>query len=210
MKLLIETLYWLVPIFFAITIHEFSHGWVAYKLGDPTAKHAGRLTLNPIKHIDPIGFLLLLLVHFGWAKPVPINPLYFRNPRRDMFLVSLAGPLSNFLTAFVVAIIIRSPFFSFLGVVGGKILYILFILSLILMFFNLIPIPPLDGWQILKSSLKQGEWMYRFEAYGFLIIFVLLLLPYLMGIDPLMDYLNLTVSWGSKILLGSFYLHLGA
>ena len=209
MNFLVETLYWLVPIFFAITIHEFSHGWVAYKLGDPTAKLAGRLSLNPIRHIDPVGLLLLILVHFGWAKPVPVNPLFFRNPRRDMFLVSLAGPLSNFLTAFAAALIMRSPLFPLLGPVIGKMLYILFLLSLILMFFNLLPIPPLDGWQVLKSVMKPADWMYRFEVYGFLIIFVLLLLPYLMGLNPLMDYLNLTVKWSSKILLGSFYLYRG-
>ncbi len=209
MNMVIETLYWVIPILFAITIHEYAHGWVAYRLGDPTAKLAGRLTFNPIKHIDILGFILLLFVHFGWAKPVPVNPMYMKNPRRDMLLVSLAGPISNFLTAIVAALIIKSPIFSLLGVIPGRMLVILFFLSLILMYFNLIPLPPLDGWQILKSSIGQREWMYRFETFGFIIIILLLIFPRLVGIDPLWDYLRITVSLTKSVLLGPNSLFLG-
>lgn len=209
MNFLIESLLWIVPILMAITIHEVAHGWVAFKLGDPTAKLAGRITLNPIKHIDPFGFILLLIVHFGWAKPVPVNPNYLRNPRRDMVLVSLSGPLSNFLTAVVVALFMKSPLFQFMGDIPGKMIYILFLLSLILLFFNLIPVPPLDGWQILRNSVSHREWMTHFEVYGFFVIVLLLFLPYLLGINPLADYLRATVGFTAKLLLGSIHVPIG-
>jgi Zn-dependent protease len=96
------------PILLALTFHEFMHGWVAYRLGDPTAKLAGRLTMNPLAHLDPIGTIMIFLVRFGWAKPVPVNPRYFSQPKRDMLLVSVAGPAANMLLAFLSGLLLRS------------------------------------------------------------------------------------------------------
>ncbi|MEA1986998.1 MAG: site-2 protease family protein, partial [Candidatus Marinimicrobia bacterium] len=146
-----------VPILFALTIHELSHGMVAYYFGDPTAKNAGRLTLNPLAHLDPIGTLMIFIVHFGWAKPVPVNPAYLRNPKKDMIWISLAGPASNMVLAFITGLLIR--------VVGLNItdnftldfikmmLYYSLTINLALAVFNLIPIPPLDGSKILAGLL---------------------------------------------------------
>ena len=107
MEMILQFLIIAPPILFALTVHEYAHGWVALKFGDPTAKMAGRLTLNPLSHLDPIGTIMLFLIHLGWAKPVPVNPYYFRDPRRDMMWVSFAGPGANILAAFGFGLIIR-------------------------------------------------------------------------------------------------------
>jgi Zn-dependent protease len=139
------TLFSLIALFLSISLHEFSHGAMAYFLGDPTAKEEGRLTLNPLKHIDPFGTILLPLfltlanfpVVFGWAKPVPVNPFYFKNPKSDMAKVALAGPLSNYFVAILFAI-----FYKFFGLYY---FYLISIYNFLLGTFNLFPIPPLDG-----------------------------------------------------------------
>jgi len=139
------TLFSLIVLFLSISLHEFSHGAMAYFLGDPTAKEEGRLTLNPLKHIDPFGTILLPLflilanfpVVFGWAKPVPVNPFYFKNPKSDMAKVALAGPLSNYFVAILFAI-----FYRFFGL---DYFYLISIYNFLLGTFNLFPIPPLDG-----------------------------------------------------------------
>lgn len=163
-------------ILVTITIHEFAHAKVADMLGDPTPRMAGRLTLNPISHIDPIGFLMLIMVRFGWAKPVPINPYNFSDPRRGSLLVSLAGPFSNFIFAFILARLYR-----FLPVFYGDLLpaiisYTIWI-NLALGVFNLIPVPPLDGSHVLEYFLPyhQMENYYRIQQYGFLILVVIIL-----------------------------------
>lgn len=152
----------------ALICHEVAHGWVANKLGDPTAKQEGRLTLNPAAHIDPVGMLLLLLVGFGWAKPVPINTRYFKNPRRDIALVSAAGPLANFLLALVSGVLyvlcIKLAPEAGLGLLAGESVSPMFVLQMLFLMlmslnlglglFNLIPLPPLDGSNILVSFLK--------------------------------------------------------
>ncbi|MBW1914815.1 MAG: site-2 protease family protein [Deltaproteobacteria bacterium] len=128
-------------ILFAIAIHEYAHGKAALSLGDPTAKNAGRLTLNPISHIDPIGAICLFLFHFGWAKPVPINTSYFKNPRKDIILTSLSGPMSNFAAAFAAGVFLKnfplqsSPFLVYL-------LSYMVLINTALGLFNLLPIPP--------------------------------------------------------------------
>ncbi len=139
----------------ALSFHEFSHGFVAYKLGDPTAARAGRLTLDPLKHIDVFGFIALIVAHVGWAKPVPVNPNYFRNPRRDMLLVALAGPLSNFLSAVVGLLLLRfllSLNINFMSL--NTMLYGLIYINVAFGTFNLLPLPPLDGWRIVEFFWK--------------------------------------------------------
>lgn len=159
------------PILAALTVHEFAHGWTAWKFGDPTAKDQGRLTLNPLAHLDPVGTLLLLLVHFGWAKPVPVDPRYFNNPRRDMIWVALAGPASNVILAFLTGMILQ--FLLSTGILAPfGYLYIILVftvfINLMLAFFNLIPIPPLDGSRIVAGMLPPRylpQW-YAFERVG--------------------------------------------
>lgn len=179
---------WTLPVLFAITVHELAHGWVAMRLGDRTAMMLGRLTLNPIKHIDPIGTLLVpgvMLVFsgfiFGWAKPVPVTWQNLRHPRRDMALVALAGPLANLMMALLWAGVMKlsllmSPSLLFfaqplllMGAAGIQI-------NLVLMILNLLPLPPLDGGRIVSSLLPNKlSWRYdQLEKYGFLILLVLL------------------------------------
>lgn len=173
---------WLVPLIFAITVHETAHGWVAYRCGDPTAKLLGRLTLNPIKHIDPLGTLvvpgLLLWLGgfvFGWAKPVPVTWRNLRNPRRDMALVAAAGPFANFVMAFFwvailkLAVSAHSAPFAYMAQIGVSI-------NLVLMLLNLLPIPPLDGSRILASLLSpvMAYRLNQMEIYGFFILVLFL------------------------------------
>lgn len=179
------TLFFLIILFFSIAFHELSHGRVANLLGDPTAKYAGRLTLNPLKHLDPFGsvilpILLLILTQgqgpiFGWAKPVPVNPYNFKNPRWDNAKVALAGPLSNFLLALIFGLLIR--FFP-LPLPLLSLFSIIVILNLLLALFNLLPLPPLDGSHLLFALLeKRGNNIRLFlEQYGiFILIFFLFL-----------------------------------
>lgn len=191
-------------LLFAITVHEAAHGWAAYKLGDPTAYAMGRITLNPLAHIDPIGTILLPLIlvvmrapPFGWAKPVPVNPLNLRNPRRDNLLISAAGPLSNMIVAFMAFIgilILKSLDPNLVGGKGGAffnllsgiflILYYAVLINVILALFNLIPIPPLDGSGVLLGLLSD-EATQKYEKirpYGFLILIILIMTGIIGGI----------------------------
>lgn len=150
-------------ILLALTIHEFAHGWMAMKLGDPTARDAGRLTLNPVAHLDVIGALMLLWGPFGWAKPVPVNGYYFKKPKRDIFLVSAAGPVSNVLLAIVIGSVHRLLMVYSPALVNSvphlqQFLYLTILLNLGISFFNLLPIPPLDGSKILLSILPD-KWI---------------------------------------------------
>jgi Zn-dependent protease len=185
-----------LPVLIAITFHEVSHGLVAYKLGDPTAKMLGRLTLNPLAHIDPFGTIimpLMLLIFtngqfvFGYAKPVPINPMNFRNPRRDMAISAAAGPLTNILLAVVSLLLIRFaavPASMFLpGEVSEKVimpaalmLKSSIIINVVLAVFNMIPVPPLDGGRVLVGLLpqKQAMSLSRIEPFGFIIVMILI------------------------------------
>jgi Zn-dependent protease len=201
-----EMVIFLPPLLFALTIHEFAHGWVAYKLGDPTAKLMGRLTFNPLKHIDPVGFLMFLIIKIGWAKPVPVNPLNFKEPKTDLLKVAASGPVSNFLTAIVAGIFFRFlhpiPLPSFIEPLMGMLFYLI-LLSLILGFFNLIPIPPLDGWRVLTGLIPGRGELVKFEMYGPILLIILLLLPSLLGWSPLYYYIKITVGISTRLILGS-------
>ncbi len=184
-------------ILWALTIHEFAHGYVAYKIGDPTPKLAGRLTLNPIAHIDLLGFIALFLVHFGWAKPVPINPRNFTKVsswRTGEILVSFAGPLANFLSAFVSALLLKYlPFYAISPSISEPLFlmlkYSLFI-NVAFGIFNLLPIPPLDGSKILEAILPYKYWIQykKIEPYGPIILIILIITPVINWIlIPLVD-----------------------
>jgi len=169
------------PILAALTIHEFAHGYVAWKLGDPTARMEGRLTLNPLAHLDPIGTILLFLFYFGWAKPVPVNPFYFRRPRTDMIWVALAGPASNVVLAFLLGGTLRSLLdYNLIEPYGlaYRMLTISVFLNLMLAFFNLLPIPPLDGSKVVAGIIPLqylGMWE-RIERVGpFILLGVIIL-----------------------------------
>ncbi len=166
-------------VLWAITFHEFCHGYMAYRLGDPTAERAGRLTLNPLRHLDPVGALMLLVFRFGWAKPVPVDPRYFKNPRRDMLLVSIAGVSGNFFTAFVFGMLARFFPYVFLANAALRQFVVLMILiNLGLAVFNLIPIPPLDGSKLLYPLLPSFmlEKYFWLERYGFFVLMILMAL----------------------------------
>lgn len=179
-----------IPLIFAITLHESAHGWAAGRLGDPTATMLGRVTINPIPHIDPIGTIampgaLLLMsaltggggLLFGWAKPVPINPRYFRNPLKAMTITAAAGPLSNLLQMIFWALLLKA-----LAAVGFYDKFVISVcaagisVNLMLMAFNLIPIPPLDGGRIVRGLLPRQAGMAfdKIEPYGFMILLVLM------------------------------------
>jgi len=186
----------LFVVLFAITIHEASHGWAALKKGDPTAFHMGRITLNPIRHIDPVGTILLPLIlvvmqapPFGWAKPVPVNPLNLKDPRKDNVIISLAGPLSNISVAVVAFIILkllmnlnpslvygRAGFSNLLSPII-QILYLTVVINIILAIFNMIPIPPLDGSGVVMGLISEeaAQKYEQIRPYGFFILIVLIM-----------------------------------
>ncbi|KRG11310.1 site-2 protease family protein [Lederbergia galactosidilytica] len=172
-----------VVLLIAFTVHEFAHAFTAYKLGDNTAKEQGRLTLNPIHHLDPLGTLLILIAGFGWARPVPVNRYHFKNPRIGGIFVSLMGPISNF----ILAILGTGIFYIFVvtGVAGSLHplviqFFNLFIYFNVLLFvFNLLPLPPLDGYRILEDLLptKVRAKMTQYESFGSLIFIILVITP---------------------------------
>ena len=176
----------------AITVHEFSHGYIAYRLGDPTAQAAGRLTFNPIKHLDIFGTLALLFIGFGWAKPVPVNPQNFANPRQDNLWVALAGPASNFISAFFFGLLFRAlgPFLSGfeIGQVLLTMIYLAVWINLILTVFNLLPIPPLDGFHILEGIVSYENYikLQTYARYGSIVLLGLIMISVIADIHIFM------------------------
>ena len=179
--------YFLPAVVICMTIHEWAHAFVAYKLGDYTAKNEGRLSLNPLKHIDPIGAVFLLIFRFGWAKPVPIRTGYFSNPKRDMALTALSGPLANFMLAIAIfplytVFTIMHMNLSLSGIVGAVFYYFSTLLLQIVVYnivfgvFNLIPFPPLDGSRLLMYFLppRATVALMQFERYSFIVLIVLM------------------------------------
>jgi Zn-dependent protease len=171
-----------IPLLYSIILHELAHGWMAYQMGDPTAKRAGRLSLNPLRHLDPIGTFMLFMVGFGWARPVPVNFSLLRNRRGAMIAVSAAGVIINMLVAFTAILLDRLLTPSSSGL-PGDLLYYLAQINIILAAFNLIPLPPLDGSKILMGfvSHRVQNAMLRIEPYGF---FILIGLLYTGVLDP--------------------------
>lgn len=188
-----------------ITIHELSHGWVAWRLGDPTAKNAGRLTLNPIKHLDVVGLMMLLVAKVGWAKAVPVDMRYFKRPKQGMALTALAGPVSNFLLAFV-AVGVSSAVFHLAPLNRVTLLALCFcsnlaLLSVGLGLFNLIPISPLDGSKVLYALLPDRAYftILRYEKY---VMGVLILLTFLGVFRRPLSFLMLRALWGLCAVTG--------
>lgn len=201
-----------VPLLLALTFHELAHGAVAYALGDPTAKRAGRLTMNPIRHLDPMGTLVFVVTRMiGWAKPVPVDPRYFRNPAKGMVLVSVAGPLSNFLQAAVFAFILGRMALIRIGPEDEMLLKVLeplmnmaaiaVTVNLALGFFNLLPIPPLDGSNIVAGLLPR-EVAARYMAIGRYGIFIIVLL----ALTGLFGRVLWPLITGSRHLLGQLFM----
>ncbi|HEX7320058.1 MAG TPA: site-2 protease family protein [bacterium] len=198
----------LPPLLLALTIHEFCHGYAALKMGDPTAKYAGRLTFNPIKHIDWFGFLAFLLFRFGWAKPVPVDPRNFYNYRKGILITSLAGPLSNFLLAVPFGLVLR----LLPDITAVKFLYPLAVMlqlgllyNLILCAFNLIPVPPLDGSKVLFSLLPTSFapvelWL---ERYGVIILLGLIFFDRITGVPVLWGWIGPFVAFFGRLFAGT-------
>ena len=188
-----------VPLLYSVIIHELAHGWVAHRMGDQTAKWQGRLSLNPLRHLDPIGTLMLFLFGFGWAKPVPVNFENLRDPRRGFIFVSAAGVVANLILAFAAFLLdhLLSPSPS--GVLA-PVLYYMAQINIMLAAFNLIPIPPLDGSKILMGFAPETlrVALLRLEPYGFFIIVGLL---YLGALDPLIDLFRRVILMLIRLLL---------
>ena len=188
-----------IPLLYSIIFHELAHGWVAYLMGDPTAKSLGRLSLNPLKHLDPMGTIMLFIFGFGWAKPVPVNFNQLRDRHKGMILVSAAGIITNMLLAFIALFLNRllslSP-----SSMPAVLLYYFAQINIILAAFNLIPLPPLDGSKILMgfASPSIQDFLFRLERYGFFIIIALL---YLGVLDPVIHFFQWMILSLIKLLL---------
>jgi Zn-dependent protease len=207
-----------IPVILAITLHEAAHGYAALALGDTTARDAGRLSLNPLKHIDRVGTIILpgfLLISqllllgkisfmFGWAKPVPVGAWKFRDPRRGMAIVATAGPLMNFFLAWLAALVIPMPDFpTATQEIVQRFLFYFMLSNLVLGLFNLLPIPPLDGGRIAVGLLPEAMarvWA-RLERAGILIVLlVIFILPRLIGVDPVGQALDHVLPWAFRTL----------
>lgn len=206
-SLTLETIYWILfaipSILIASTVHEYAHGWMATKFGDPTPKAYGRLTLNPLAHIDPLGALSMLIFRFGWSKPVPINSRNFDNEKLGIALTSLAGPASNIIMLLITALTnyilkpdVNSLFFTFLVTFA--------MINLVLAIFNLIPIPPLDGHKIVGSLLPQKIGYYWESLEKYQIVFIILLVIPIFPFGSIASFLIGSISSKALLLLGFF------
>lgn len=190
---------WIAAVLVALSVHEFSHALAATSLGDQTAKRLGRLTLNPMAHVDIFGLLALVFVHFGWGKPVPFNPYNLRDRRSGSILIGIAGPISNFVLMGISALLMHLTY-PFLGGSNYLLLFLgfVFILNAGLMLFNLIPIPPLDGSKVVLALLDQPKYMNihrQYEMYGPWVLMALVMADLLLGIGIISTLLNTPLSW---------------
>jgi Zn-dependent protease len=201
------------PILIALTLHEFAHAYAAYRYGDDTAKQLGRLSLNPLRHLDPLGTIMIFLVHFGWAKPVPVNPYRLKNPRKDMLWISAAGPLANILLALASGLLLRL-LFAFNGTPGSstgtvmELLIFMVIMSLqinlALAIFNILPIAPLDGSKILSGLLPAGfaKFIGVLERYGPFVLIGLIIIGRVTDLSILGRLIWPFVDYFSKLFAG--------
>ena len=208
---LIDLLYQIPVLLISLTIHEYSHGIAAYYLGDDTAKRAGRLSLNPISHIDPIGLLMLFIVHIGWAKPVPINPYNFKDYKRDTAITAAAGPVSNFILAIIISLIfnfLRSVIpmeniFNPLPKFVFRMLYYAVLINLALGLFNLIPLPPLDGSKILGGFLTDKQY-YNYtakERQGTMLLMIIFAADYFLRLGLIRSIIEVPLKFFMNLLL---------
>jgi len=208
-------LFWLAALVVGITVHEFSHAYAAERLGDPTPRLMGRLTLNPFAHLDPIGTLMLLIARFGWGKPVQFDPFNLRSPRRDSAIISLAGPTANMIVAVLASVLlnllfryklvlISNPVWSVISVFLTALLEPLIFLNIILAVFNMIPIHPLDGFKIVGGFLPEEyarQWA-ELEPYG-IIFLIFLIFPFFGGTSPIGNIISPIINFLLSILLPS-------
>ena len=210
---LVTFVFSIIALVMAIAIHEFSHAMAADRLGDPTPRLQGRLTLNPLAHLDPLGTIMLLLVHFGWGKPVQFDPFNLRHPKRDSAIISLAGPISNFLFAIICAILIHILFTLRLTILSnaliGTAVYVLIallepliILNVMLGVFNLVPIHPLDGFKIVEGFLpdEYAQQWHGLEPYGMLFL-LFLIFPIFGGTSAISRVISPVINFVLTLLL---------
>lgn len=204
---------WLIALVVAITIHEFAHAYMADRLGDPTPRLQGRLTLNPLAHLDPLGTLMMLFIRFGWGKPVQFDPFNLRSPRRDSAIISLAGPISNFLLAMLCAVflhlllsarlnLLSVPLVGVLSYILTALLQPIIIINVTLGVFNLIPIHPLDGFKIVEGILSEEyarQWK-ELEGYG-MIFLLFLVFPIFGGASPVSQLISPIIDTILSLLL---------
>ena len=193
-----QIIYLIIALAVCISVHEAAHAWTAYKLGDPTAKIAGRVSLNPLRHLDLLGTLMIFIAHFGWGKPVPFNYHNLKHPRRDTALIAMAGPISNLLTAFLIAILIKYlalPFLLF------EILRSIYALSIVLFLFNLIPIAPLDGSKLIGLIIPHSQevWYQEFLSKGPMFIILLIVLDRLIDGISGFSFFASYLQWGYEL-----------
>lgn len=195
---LLDFIFGIAALILAIDIHEFSHAWAAEHLGDPTPRLQGRLTLNPLAHLDPIGTIMLILVHFGWGKPVQFDPYNLRNPRTGGAIISFAGPISNILLAVLCSLLLRLP----IPEVAAAFIAQLLVFNIVLAIFNLVPIHPLDGFKIVEGILPEAqaaEW-HELERYG-MIFLIFLLFPIFGGVAPIQRIISPVINFFLTLLL---------
>lgn len=193
---------WLLALVVAITIHEFSHALAADRLGDPTPRVQGRLTLNPLAHLDPLGTLMLLIARFGWGKPVVFDPFNLRNPRRDAAIISFAGPVSNILLATVLSITLRALLTTPYAMFAYILLQPVIVMNVFLAVFNLVPIHPLDGFKIVEGLLPPDyarQW-HELESYG-MIFLLFLIFPVFGGVSPVSRLIFPVINFLLSLLL---------
>lgn len=201
-----------IPALLCITVHELSHGWTAYLLGDMTAKRMGRLTINPFKHIDPLGLLMMIVCRFGWAKPVPVNMRNFKNPKQGMAITALAGPASNILFACICFLIYGFSYYWIYTTKWGDtiltLLYTTAYINVALALFNILPIPPLDGSKILFSFMSDDKYMMlmRYERFGMLLLILIAITgvsgSYLTNaVNFLIEHMFVLAQWAFDLVL---------
>ncbi len=195
-----DIIYLLIALAVCITVHEAAHAWAAYKLGDPTAKMAGRVSLNPMRHLDLLGTIMIFIAHFGWGKPVPFNYYNLKHPRRDAALISIAGPLSNLLTAFVIAILFK--YIPNMPVVFMNILRTIFSLSIVLFLFNLLPIAPLDGSKLIGLIIPHSKeaWYQRFLSQGPFYLILLIVFDRLLAAVTGFSFFGTFLQFGYELI----------